>query len=103
MKCNGNFIFKTLTHRDAGTFKNSEGVDVPYPSAFILKVDEIGDNGDINERKFKIDDKKISLVNKLKSLQAYQKMIIHFEITLFSSRIALEVIDISYENEYDED
>ena len=37
MKCQGNFVFKTLTHRTAGVFKDSEGNDVQYPSAYILK------------------------------------------------------------------
>ena len=54
MKCQGNFVFKTLTHRSGGTFKNADGTDVTYPSAYILKVDENLENGEINEHKFKI-------------------------------------------------
>ena len=95
MKCQGNFIFKTLTHRAAGTFKNTDGVDVNYPSAYVLKVDEVSENGDINERKFKIDEKNTILVNTLKSLESYQKIELIFEVTLFTSRVSLELVDIS--------
>ena len=41
MKCKGSFVFKSISHRDAGVFKNDKGEDVKYPSAYILKVDEI--------------------------------------------------------------
>lgn len=95
MKCQGNFVFKTLTHRAAGVFKDSEGNEVQYPAAYILKVDEETSNGDINERKFKIDEKNLMLINSLKTLEPYQKIILDFDVTLFTSRVALEVIDVS--------
>lgn len=98
MKCQGNFIFKTLTHRNAGVFKDSEGNEINYPSAYILKVDELMSNGDINERKFKIDDKETSIINGLKTLKAYQEIIINFEVTLYTSRVTLDIVDIEYEN-----
>lgn len=98
MKCQGNFIFKTLTHRNAGVFKDSEGNEINYPSAYILKVDELMSNGDINERKFKIDDKETSIINSLKTLKAYQEIVIDFEVTLYTSRVTLDIVDIEYEN-----
>ena len=98
MKCQGNFIFKTLTHRNAGVFKDSEGNEINYPSAYILKVDELMSNGDINERKFKIDDKENAIINGLKTLKAYQEIVINFEVTLYASRVTLDIVDIEYEN-----
>lgn len=98
MKCQGNFIFKTLTHRNAGVFKDSEGNEINYPSAYILKVDELMSNGDINERKFKIDDKETAIINGLKTLKAYQEIVINFEVTLYTSRVTLDIVDIEYEN-----
>lgn len=98
MKCQGSFIFKTLTHRNAGVFKDSEGNEINYPSAYILKVDELMSNGDINERKFKIDDKETAIINGLKTLKAYQEIVINFEITLYTSRVTLDIVDIEYEN-----
>ena len=94
MKCKGNFVFKQLTHRNGGTFKNSDGTDINYPSAYILKADEVMDNGDINEHKFKIDEKNTILIERLKGYESYQKIIIEFNVTLFTSRISLEVADI---------
>jgi len=98
MKCQGSFIFKTLTHRNAGVFKDSEGNEINYPSAYILKVDELMSNGDINERKFKIDDKETAIINGLKTLKAYQEIVINFEVTLYTSRVTLDIVDIEYEN-----
>ena len=94
MKCKGNFVFKTLTHRNGGSFKNADGNDVNYPSAYILKVDENLDNGEINEHKFKIAENNTMLLNILKDYEAYQKLIIEFEITLYSGRIGLEVVNV---------
>lgn len=94
MKCKSIFVFKTLTLRKAGTFKNNEGVDIEYPAAYILKADEILDNGDINEHKFKIDNNKTILVNTLKELEPYQKIYLTFEVTLFLNKVGLEVVDV---------
>lgn len=94
MKCQGNFVFKTLTHRQGGTFKNADGNDITYPSAYILKVDENLENGEINEHKFKIEENNTMLLNILKGLEAYQKIIIEFEVTLYTSRISLEVVNV---------
>lgn len=94
MKCQGNFVFKTLTHRQGGTFKNSEGNDVNYPSAYILKVDETLPNGEINEHKFKIDEKNTLLVNVLKDYKAYQELVLEFEVTLYTNRIGFEVVNV---------
>ena len=94
MKCQGNFVFKTLTHRQGGTFKNSEGNEVNYPSAYILKVDETLSNGEINEHKFKIDEKNTLLVNVLKDYKAYQELVLEFEVTLYTTRIGFEVVNV---------
>lgn len=94
MKCQGNFVFKTLTHRQGGIFKNSEGVDVQYPSAYILKVDETLENGEINEHKFKIDEKNTILINTLKEYRAYQELILEFEVTLYANRVGFNVVNV---------
>lgn len=98
MKCKGIFVFKSLTHRPAGTFKNDNDEDVNYPSAYILKVDELGDNGEINERKFKIAEDKTQLINDLKSLDAYERFALDFKVTIYTSRISLEPVSIDIGN-----
>ena len=100
MYCNGNFIFKTITHREGGTFKNAEGAEVKYPASYILKVDEQDENGEINERKFKISEDKAILANSRKDWKTYDETILKFKITLYASRISMEVVDFdipSYE------
>lgn len=94
MKCQGDFVFKTLTHRDGGTFKNTDGNEVKYPSAYILKVDETMPNGDINEHKFKISENNTMLLNILKSFKAYQEITLEFEVTLYTNRISFEVVNV---------
>lgn len=102
MKCQGNFVFKTLTHRASGVFKDAEGNEVSYPAAYILKVDELSSSEDINERKFKIDEKNLALINDLKTFKPYQKIMLDFEVTLFTNRIGLEVVKVSTFDEYDD-
>lgn len=94
MKCQGNFVFKSVNYRPSGTFKDDNGNDLKYPAAYILKVDELLENGEINERKFKIDENKTTLINELKDLDAYQKIILHFKVTIYTSRISLEIVDV---------
>ena len=102
MKCQGRFVFKSLTHRDGGTFKNDKGEEINYNASYVLKVDEINEKGVINERKFKIDEKNSLLVNALKEFKAYQKILIVFEVTLYQTRTSLEIIDVLDYEEYEE-
>ena len=92
MKCQGNFVFKTLSRRAGGTFKDDKGENIDYPSAYILKVDELMENGDINERKFKIDEKKTALINVLKEFETYQKITLYFNVTIYTSSVSLELV-----------
>ncbi len=91
MKCNGNFVFKSFTHKDAGVFKNDKGEEIKYPSSYILKVDELMENGEINERKFKVSEKQVNLINDLKSLEAYQRIVLNFNVTIYITKIVIEV------------
>lgn len=95
MKCQGKFIFKTLTHRKSGVFTNDKGEEFKYSSAYILKVDELGENGDINERKFKISEKSTDLIQFCKELEPYQQIILSFNIVLFNGQVLLSVENIS--------
>lgn len=94
MKAEGLFVFKTLTHRPAGKFTTAEGKEQEYKSAYILKVDEIGEDNSINERKFKIEEDKAILINALRELQAYQQINIIFNVRLYSSGATIEVSDV---------
>lgn len=93
MKCRGNFVFKSLNYRDGGSFKNSDGVDVPYKPAYVLKVDEVSENGEINERKFKVAEDKKDLLSTLQEFSAYQKIELEFEVIIYATRVSLELFN----------
>lgn len=95
MKCNGNFVFKSITHKNAGSFTNDEGKEISYKASYVLKVDELCQNNEINERKFKISEDKTVLINTLKSLEPYTKISLEFNVTLYTSSVSLELIDVS--------
>lgn len=100
MKSKGSFVFKSFTHRDGGTFKNADGQEIAYKGSYVLKVDEIMDDGEINERKFKVKEDNTVLINDLKTLEAYQKIYLEFNVILYTSSVSLEVCDVDvYVNE----
>lgn len=99
MKCSGIFVFKSLSHKAGGEFKNEKGDVIKYDSSYSLKVDELMPNGDINERKFKVSEKQVQLINDLKGLEPYQKIELNFNLTIYTSRISLEVDSVNVDFE----
>ena len=95
MECKGLFVFKSLILRPAGTFKDAEGKDIEYPASYILKVDQIEENDDVNERKFKVNTKDKELINKLNQFKIYDNIVLIFKITLYKSKMSMVLIDVS--------
>ena len=95
MECKGLFVFKSLILRPAGTFKDAEGKDIEYPASYILKVDQIEENDDVNERKFKVNTKDKELINKLNQFKIYDNIVLIFKITLDTSKMSMVLIDVS--------
>ena len=95
MECKGLFVFKSLILRPAGTFKDAEGNDIEYPASYILKVDQIEENDDVNERKFKVNTKDKELINKLNQFKIYDNIVLIFKITLYTSKMSMVLIDVS--------
>ena len=92
MKCKGIFVFKSITHRDAGKFKNDKGDEISFPASYTIKVDEINDDGDITERKFKFADSEKQLANSFSQLSAYDKIEIEFDVTIYATSVALRPV-----------
>lgn len=84
MKCQGKFKYKGLTKRDAGVFKNDKGQEISYKESYALKVDEVTENGTINERIFKIATDSV-LVPQLMNKELYSDITLDFEIMLYNS------------------
>ena len=95
MECKGLFVFKSLILRSAGTFKDAEGKDIEYPASYILKVDQIEENNDVNERKFKVNTKDKELINKLNQFKIYDNIVLIFKITLYTSKMSMVLVDVS--------
>lgn len=95
MYCEGNFKFKGILKKDAGTFKNDKGEVINYPEKYELKVDEIDEDGLINERLFKlpIDSK---LIATLVTFKPYQDINLTFDVSfLKSGSVKVTPVDVS--------
>lgn len=97
MKAIGEFVYKGIEKRGAGSFKNDKGEEVNYPESYILKVDEISD-GKINERKLKVDPANIGLIDSLKKLSPYDKIKLECDILLYQNSAKVVPVAISNSN-----
>lgn len=84
MKAIGEFIYKCLEKRGAGEFTNDKGENIKYGESYVLKVDEVVD-GNINERKLKVDVNNTSLIDKLKQLKPYEKISLECDVVLYTN------------------
>lgn len=90
MKAKGLFRFKNIQKREKGSFKNQEtGEVIEYGSCYVLVADENEENGKITERRFKIDEENIDLVNEFAQLEPYTKVEISFDVAIYSSNAKL--------------
>ena len=92
MKAKGVFMYKGVSQKDGGTFKNDKGEDVSYNSCMVLTCDEIQEDGTGKERKFKFKDGQISLVNDFKALSLYTEIEIEFDLALYNNRCVVTPI-----------
>lgn len=97
MKCKGEFVFKSVEKRDGGSFTNDKGQAVNYDMAYVLKVDELTQNG-IFERKLKIDKANSVLLNKLQSLKPYEKINLICDVVLYGANARVIPVDIDSNN-----
>ena len=84
MKARGEFVFKGLDKRAGGEFINDKGLSVKYGESLILKIDEIID-GNINERKLKLDRENMILVEKIKKLKPYDHFTLECNVVLYQN------------------
>ena len=88
MKCTGQFVFRDLSHTDAGTFVNDKGQSIPYNASYKLKCDVQTDDG-VKEIIFKITEDQSEIIAFCKTLQTYCKISIEFDIQFFGNNVRL--------------
>ena len=93
MKCKGLFKFKCIEKKEAGEFVNPQGQKIEYPAKYLLKVDEVGDDG-IFERSFKVALDS-DLIPQLSGIKPYTDVEIDFDLQFIKSgSISLTPISI---------
>ncbi|MBR0427420.1 MAG: hypothetical protein IJK18_04400 [Clostridia bacterium] len=79
----GNFTFKSFKEREAGSFTNIQtGEVIEYTASHILKFDEELEDGDIRERKAKVELDNHELIQKLLKVKSYQPITLKFKVNL---------------------
>ena len=94
MKTQGKFVFKSFVVRDAGEFLNEDNKPVKYNGCYVLKVDEINEKNEPNERKFKVSLEQKSLIEKLKNVKLYEPVTLFFDVVLYTNSTKLELKDV---------
>ena len=97
MRCKGEFVFKSVDKREGGSFTNDKGQAVNYDMAYVLKVDELTQNG-IFERKLKIDKANSVLLNKLQNIKPYDKINLVCDVVLYGANARVIPIDLDSNN-----
>lgn len=93
MYCKGIVMFKGIEKRNGGTFKNAQGQDIDYDSAYVLKFDEIVE-GKINERKLKFPSSNKVLYDKFEKFDPYTQVQITCDVVLMQNACRLVPIDV---------
>ena len=94
MKCEGVFIFKGIKHQDGGKFVNQQGQEISYDDSYKVKFDEISEDNECTERTVKVTKTQTALIEKLKKIDIYKKVIFIFEVGFNSRGITLKLIDV---------
>lgn len=95
MKCQDNVVFKSVEERAGGSFTNDKGQAVNYDKAYVVRFDQENEKGVLSEHKAKFKGDNAQLFTKFKSLKAYDKINLIFEVSIQNSGCKLEVIDFS--------
>lgn len=93
MKCQGQFIFKSIKKKDGGSFVNQAGQEIKYNESFEVKFDEITAEGDCIERKTKLAIDELDLYSKISRLEQYKPCIFVFDVGFNSRGVTLKLID----------
>lgn len=94
MKCQGVFVFKSIQSKEGGTFTNQQGQPITYKPSYEIKFDDIVDNVP-TERKIKIPEEELDLIDKIKKLKPYTRNLFTFDVSFNSKGTSLKLLDIT--------
>lgn len=93
MKAKGLFMFKSLQDREAGEFTVKDtGEIIKYGASNVVVCDEIGDDGKIQERRFKFPTTNKQLFTELSQLDPYTKIELEFDVSIYSANAKITPI-----------
>lgn len=94
MKTSNDVVFKGIEERAGGIFKNDKGQEISYPKAYVVRFDEEVE-GDYQERKVKFTGDNVGLFNRFKTLKAYDKINLVFDVTLGNNSCKISISDFT--------
>ncbi|MCI9247120.1 MAG: hypothetical protein HFJ30_08485 [Clostridia bacterium] len=94
MKCSNEVIFKGIEERASGVFKNDKGQEISYPKAYVVRFDEEVE-GDYQERKVKFSGDNAGLYTRFKTLKAYDRINLIFDIVLSNNSCKATIADFT--------
>lgn len=79
MKARFSFVFRQFKHRDAGKFIK-EGKEIPYKEAYILRCDDVTEDGEVDELEFTIPVNETAIINKLQKYKYMDEIVLELNI-----------------------
>ena len=99
MKARCSFVFRQFKHRDAGKFIK-EGKEIPYKEAYILRCDDVTEDGEVDEMEFTIPVEETVLINKLKIFKYMDEIVLELNIQMAKDKRTgyVKLIDVITED-----
>ena len=100
MKARFNFVFREFKHREAGKY-TKEGKEIPYKEAYILKCDDVTDDGEVYELEFTIPTEETYLIDKLQMYKYMDEIVLELYVYMHRDKRTahVELKDVITANE----
>lgn len=100
MKARCSFIFRQFKHRDAGNFTKA-AEEIHYKEAYILKCDDVTEDGEVYELEFTIPVDETDLINKLQMYKYMDEIVLELNIQMAKDKRTgyVKLVDVIMTNE----
>lgn len=94
------FKFRELKYRKAGSWQPEKDKDpVQYGETYILKIDEITEDGELLEGEFKIGVDETNLINKLSRFKPFEDITLEIYVYMKKDKAKLKVKDVVFQDD----